>query len=109
MSILATTSATVNSALNAVATVADTTARTISTASTGLDMLDMMIRKAKAKQVIDHALEMDTYQEEAIAEASANHQQKMESILRQMHSDPIRKQHFDAIHSRLSALFEPKP
>jgi response regulator of citrate/malate metabolism len=109
MSVLQHTSSTVVSILNGISTTANAATQSITSAATGLDMLDAYIQKAKKQQAIDHALEMDTYQEEAIATASAAHQQKMEAILKVMHSDPVRKAHFDEIHSRLSALFAPKP
>jgi hypothetical protein len=68
-------------------------------------MLSAAIVKAKAKQSIDNTLEMDTYQEEAIAEASLEHQERMERILKAAHSNPVKAQHFNDIHARLSALF----
>ena len=103
MSIIAHTSSTVSSVLGAIATVANSTSRTVTTASTGLDMLDAFIQKAKAKQTIDIAAEMDNYSINVALESAAEQQRKEESILREMHSDTIRKQHFDAIHQRLTA------
>jgi len=106
MSVLRHTTDTIGSILGAVATTANATSRTVTTAATGLDMLDAFIQKAKRKQTIDIAAEMDNYAINVALEAGAEQQRKEEAILREMHSDPIRKAHFDRIHSRLTAAIE---
>ena len=105
MGVLAHTTSTLSSILGAISTTASTVDTTITTAASGLDMMAAAITKAKAKQVIDNKLEMDTYLEEAIAEASLEHQERMERILKAAHSNPVKAKHFNEVHARLSALF----
>ena len=93
----------VSSILEAVATTAHASSRTVTTAATSIDMLDAFIQKAKAKQTIDIALEMDNYGINAVLLSSAEQQRTEETILREMHADPVRKAHFDGIHQRLTA------
>jgi len=102
-SILKHTGDTVGSILGAISTTANAASRSVTTAATGLDMLDAFIQKAKSKQTIDIALEMDNYGINAVLLSSAEQQRTEETILREMHADPVRKAHFDGIHQRLTA------
>jgi len=109
MGIIAQTSNTVGSVLGAIATAANMVDRTIGASADGVDMLAARMHASKVKQATDITIELDNYTVNALLSSSAEQQRFEETILRDMHGDPVRKKHFDAIHARLAKLFEPKP
>lgn len=100
------TSSTIVALLNGVSTAANTATRGITTASHGLDMLEQYVNDAKQRQLDSSKVSMRNYRKNLLLTSAQERQRTEEAIQAEMHINPTRKAHFDAIYSELESLFE---
>lgn len=102
------TNATSNSlvaVLNTVNVAAQQAARTVTTAASGLDMLDAFVQKAKAEQAMRHTVDAVTYQMRLVREATDREVISQQEIAKKMKADAEYAQLYAATKAHLDAAF----
>lgn len=97
-------SSTFTSIMSTLTTVARTAERTITTAASGLDMLDTYVESARIRQADKHKIDMALYRENLLQDASLE-QARREKVLYQELKDAELNSHFQRNYQNLSALF----
>jgi hypothetical protein len=101
-----TAGATAVSVLNTVSTVARSAQRLVTTATSGLDMLDTFVEKSRAKQIASSEFEMETFFKELHEEQSMATSERQLALATKLASNAELKKLYEENHKQFDTVME---
>lgn len=90
--------------LNTIGTVADATTKVVDNTAASLDMLDVYVRTAKAKQEARAALDMETFYDDLLKETSLENSMKQHALNTELNSNSEIKALYQTEFSKLETV-----